>query len=162
MNFNSFLPTTYKKGLIHTLLFRAYNICADYTILHNEIEFLKSIWQKNSFPLFFIDNCIKKFLDQLFISRDPSNDKSKKTELFICLQFLGKSSLKMKKQLIEIFRTCEKDFKLNVLFKSSNRLRNSFRFKDLIPKYMNSKVIYKYNCNICNDVYIGKTKSSCP
>ena len=23
---------------------------------------------------------------------------------------------------------------------------------------MNSKVIYKYKCNICNDVYIGETK----
>ena len=30
LNFNSFLLMDYKKGLIHTLLFRAYNICADY------------------------------------------------------------------------------------------------------------------------------------
>ena len=30
LNFNSFLPMDYKKGLIHNLLFRAYNICADY------------------------------------------------------------------------------------------------------------------------------------
>ena len=29
LNFNSFLPIDPKKGLIHTLLFRAYNICAD-------------------------------------------------------------------------------------------------------------------------------------
>ena len=42
---NSFLPMHYKKGLIHTLLFRAYNICVDYITLHTEIEFLKSIWQ---------------------------------------------------------------------------------------------------------------------
>ena len=28
----------------------------------------------------------------------------------------------------------------------------------IIPKYMNSKVIYKFKCNICNDVYIGETK----
>ena len=51
MNYNSFLPTNYKKGLIDTLLFRSYNICADYSILHNEIKHLKTIWQKNSFPL---------------------------------------------------------------------------------------------------------------
>ena len=48
--------------------------------------------------------------------------------------------------------------KLNVVFKSSNRIRNAFRFKDQIPKYMNSKVIYKFKCNICNDVYIGEMK----
>ena len=53
LNFNSFLPMDYKKGLIHTLLFRAHNICADYVTLHIEIEFLKSTWQRNSFPFFF-------------------------------------------------------------------------------------------------------------
>ena len=41
--FNSFLPMDYKKGLIYILLFRASNICAEYVILHNEIEILKSI-----------------------------------------------------------------------------------------------------------------------
>ena len=53
MNYNSFLPTNYKKGLINTLLFQPYNICANYSILHNKIKYLKAIWQKNSFPLFF-------------------------------------------------------------------------------------------------------------
>ena len=158
MNYNSFLPVKYKKGLIHTLLFRAYNICADYNTLHNEIEYLKSVWQRNSFPFFFIDSCIKKFLDKLFISSKPSNNASDKKEIFICLEYLGKISLQSKKQLIEIFRTCQKNVKLNVVFRSSNRIRNAFRFKDLIPSYMNSKVIYKYKCNICNDVYIGETK----
>ena len=69
LNFNSFLPMGYKKGLIHNLLFRAYDICAEYVTLHNTIEFLRSIWQRNSFPLFFIDNCTKNFLDKLFIKR---------------------------------------------------------------------------------------------
>ena len=60
LNYNSFLTTNYKKGLINTLLFQSYNIRADYRILHNEIKYLKTIGQKNSFPLIFIDNCIKK------------------------------------------------------------------------------------------------------
>ena len=42
----------YEIGLIHNLLFRAYNIYADYITLHNDIEFLKTIWQRNSFPTF--------------------------------------------------------------------------------------------------------------
>ena len=92
MNYNSFLPVKYKKGLIHTLLFCAYNICADFQTLHQEIEFLNSIWQRNSFPLFFIDSCIKKFLDKLFIPSRPSNNISDKREIFICLEYLGKIS----------------------------------------------------------------------
>ena len=67
-------------------------------------------------------------------------------------------SLQNKKQLTEIFQTCQKNIKLNVVFRSSNRICNAFRFKDQIPKYMSSKVIYKFKCNISNDVYIGETK----
>ena len=52
-----------------------------------------------------------------------------------------------------------KKMKLNVVFQSWNKIRNVFRFKDQIPIYMNSNVIYKYKCNICNDVYFGETKS---
>ena len=48
--------------------------------------------------------------------------------------------------------------KLNVVFRSSNKIRNAFRFKYQIPIYMNSNVIYKYKCNICNDLHIGETK----
>ena len=71
---------------------------------------------------------------------------------------MGKISLQSKKQLIDIFRTCCKKMKLNVLFRSSNKIRNAFCSKDQIRIYINSNVIYKYKCNICNDVYIGETK----
>ena len=41
---------------------------------------------------------------------------------------------------------------------TSFKIRNTFRFNDQIPIYMNSDLIYKYKCNICNDAYIGETK----
>ena len=66
LNLTSFLSIDYEKDLIHNLLFYSYNTCADHVTLHNEIEFLKSTWQRNSFPLFFIDNFIKKIVDTLF------------------------------------------------------------------------------------------------
>ena len=48
--------------------------------------------------------------------------------------------------------------KPNLVFRSSDKNHNAFRFKDQIPIYMNSNAIYKYKCNICNDVYIDETK----
>ena len=48
--------------------------------------------------------------------------------------------------------------KLDVVFPSLNKIHNAFRFKDQIPIYMNSNVIDKYKCNICNDVYIDEKK----
>ena len=158
MNYNNFSPTNHKKGLIDTLSFRSYNKCVDYSILYNEIKYLKTIWQKNLSPLLFIDSCVKKVLDKLFITRKSSNTISDKKEIFICLEFLGKISPQSKKQLIDIFRTFRKNVKLNVMFRSLNNISNAFRFKDQIPIYMDSNVIYKYKCNISNDVYIRETK----
>ena len=117
MNYNNFVPLKYKKDLIHTLLIRAFNICADYNTFHNEVQYLKLIWQKNSFPLFFIDSSIKRFLDKLFITRKTPDSVSDKKEIFICLEFLGKISFQGKKQLTEIFRTCKENLKVNVIFK---------------------------------------------
>ena len=37
-------------------------------------------------------------------------------------------------------------------------MSNSFRFKDWLPRSINSKVLYKCTCDSCNSVYIGKTK----
>ena len=43
LNFNSHLPSEYKKGLLQTLLYRTYNIYTNYTNLHQEIVYLKSV-----------------------------------------------------------------------------------------------------------------------
>ena len=81
MNYNSFLALKYKKGLIRTLLFQAFNICAGYNTFYNEVKYLKLIWQKKFFPLFFIDSCIKRFLDKLFITRKISDSVSDKLHI---------------------------------------------------------------------------------
>ena len=89
------------------------------------------------FPLFFIDNCIHKFLNKLFIKHEQDSTTTQKKEITISLENLGKISLLAKRQLTDIFRSCCKDIKLNVVFKISNRLRNAFRFKDQLPKCIN-------------------------
>ena len=76
----------------------------------------------------------------------------------ISLEFLRQISLQVKRQLIEIFRTCNKDIKLNVVFNSSVRMSNAFLFKNQIQKCLNSMLLYKFTGNTCNSVYIGKTK----
>ena len=43
-------------------------------------------------------------------------------------------------------------------FKSSNRLKNSFKYKDRLPSHLNSKVVYQFKCDSCNAAYIGKTR----
>ena len=58
-NFYSFISDNYKKDLTFTLLFRVSSI--DWNKFHAEVTYLKDIFRKNSFPLHFIDYCIKIF-----------------------------------------------------------------------------------------------------
>ena len=63
-NYYSYIADNYKKGLIFCLLFRIFTFSVTWSKFHAEVEFLKIIFRKNSFPLHFIDKCIKVFLNR--------------------------------------------------------------------------------------------------
>ena len=48
--------------------------------------------------------------------------------------------------------------KLRVIFNANNRLRTFLSFKDKIPLSVRSHILYKYTCDGCNAIYIGKTR----
>ena len=43
--------------------------------------------------------------------------------------------------------------KLQVIFKSQNKLSNNFRFKYPVPQMLTSGVVYKFQCGLCNESY---------
>ena len=59
-NYESFIPTHQKRGLLHTLLHRSFSIRCDFKTFHSEIDHLKTILIKNNYPLNFIDSCINR------------------------------------------------------------------------------------------------------
>ena len=68
--FESFIPEMHKRVLIETLLHRSFRLCSSYKNFHREIETLKSIFKHNNYPQNFVNQCIKKFLNKLFIKKD--------------------------------------------------------------------------------------------
>ena len=79
-----------------------------------------------------------------------------KKTLFLVLPYLGPLSLqtrtKLRKSLKGILNCC----KLQIVFKSQNKLAKAFRFKDRIPKKLTSGVVYKFQCGLCNQSYYGE------
>ena len=67
-NYNSFLPEIYKTGLVQTLLFRLFTICSNWSLVHKEIEFLKAVMRKNSYPDRLLDSVIHRFLSGIFVA----------------------------------------------------------------------------------------------
>ena len=91
-DFESFLPTIYKFGMLYTLPYHCFKICSHWTKFDEELSFLKQVFFKNGYPLSFIDNCFKTFVDKLFIKCPQLITVQKKT-LFLSLPYLGEISL---------------------------------------------------------------------
>ena len=156
LNFKSFVPFIYKKGLIFCLLHRVYSICSDWKIIHHEINVLKCMLIRNKYPLELINRCIHTFLAKLFIDK-PKLVTVPKKEFTVCLPFLGKETLLVKRKLEKLFSLMWPAFKLRVVLNSGIKIGSLFNFKDNLPFGVRSFVVYKYTCGDCYITYIGKT-----
>ena len=99
------------------------------------------------------------FLDKKYRVREKKRKITvpKKT-LFLVLPHLGPLSLQTRTKLREseslkdILNCC----KLQILLKSQSKLAKVFQFKDHIPKELTSRVVYKFQCGLCNESYHGE------
>lgn len=158
-NYSSFLPEIYKSGLIRTLLFRLYTICSDWQLIHQEIEHLRTVMRRNAYPDRLIDSVIHRFLAYLFAPKDRPDLRAKDCKTFqIYLPFLGSVSSRTEKAITKAFQQFIPNCRIRIITTATTRLRTLFSFKDKIPKYLSSRVVYKFTCGNCKATYIGKTK----
>ena len=155
-NFYSFISDKYKKGLIFCLLFRSFTFTISWDRFHAEVEFLKGIFRKNSYPEHFIDKCIKIFLDKKI--KPTLVHTEQKQVLKISLPFMGKFSNEVKRKISRLASNFLVNTKVCIIWNSPRKLRTLFTFKDRLPMRLRSKILYRYTCNRCNSIYLGKTK----
>ena len=142
--------------------YRAYKISSAYLSLHNELEFLKKIFQLNGHPLDFVERQIRKTLNKFL---DPPNPPTNvddyipmeaKSVLFVTY-FLGSHSDKLRNDLRNLTKEYLPNAKLQVIFRSGCVIGDLFGFKDKLPESCMSCFIYKYACESCNAFYIGNS-----
>ena len=80
-----------------------------------------------------------------------------KKQLYSVLPFMGKMSALVKSGLARSLHKRLPFCKVKIIFKTSNRSKNYFSFKDVIPEPLRSCKIYIFTCGSCNASYIGKT-----
>ena len=68
----------------------------------------------------------------------------------------GSSTLKRK--LRTYFKNSLPQYIIKIILTSTNRLSSLFRFKDVIPKKLQSYLVHKSSCSNCNVTYYGKTE----
>ena len=132
-NYESFIPTYQKSGLLHTLLQRSFSICCDFKTFHFEIDHLKTILMKNNYPGKLIDLCIKSFFNKLCTPKAIVHNIPKRN-VFVKLLFLGRTSFQIRKKLQKLFSDKFTFCNLKIVFTSPLRVKGFFTFKDKLPK----------------------------
>ena len=140
-NFHTFIPFTYKQGLILSLLRR----CSSYQNFHQELQMLKNIFKLSSFPTHLFDKCVSLFLDKTFTTKSVIHTVSKKV-LYISLPFTGCHALQIRTQILKLCSPAYPHIRIRIVFQPGKRLSQLFNFKDRIPKALKSCVVYSYTC----------------
>ena len=127
-------------------------ISSDWPKFHLELVKLTDVFKNNGYPDNFINNCFKVFLYSKYRIQEKVIAVPKKT-LFLVCPYLGPLSLQTRTKLWKSLKGILNCCKLEIVFKSQNKLAKAFHFKDRIPKELTSGVFYKFQCGLCNESY---------
>ena len=158
---NSLCPLKYKRNLVRCPLSRAYKICNTWPNIHNAFETITNMLLKNGYPLSFIQNQIRNFLNHKHQFNLDNNSNYQPCPYQRCIFFklsdIGSTSLLVEKELRSCFqRKLQNKIKF-VFIHNTFKRGNLFSHKDKQTTLRRSNVVYKLNCS-CGGSYIGQTK----
>ena len=148
---DSFSPKSRKISLIEIIVHRALKICSA-SKLEDELEIIRHIFRESGYPTYIIDGTIKKKL-----ARSANSPKfgPMKQPVYVKLPRKGSSSEEAAKHLCSAVHSTYGTVKLHVIFSTCRLLPSTY--KDTLPKYAKSNVIYLFKCKRCESEYVGKT-----
>ena len=158
LHYRSIVPTIWKKGLIKTLIHRAYHLSSSWGVFHREILQIEEILTFNGYPKWWLTKAVKYFLDNHYNDESKKDDKPKIEPNYVVFKLLynGKPSMTLKRNINRILRHC-KISNIKICF-ITKRLRSVLPIKNQTSIFLRSSIVYKFQCsadpNIC---YIGET-----
>ena len=158
-NYKSFVPFTYKKGLIKTLIDRTFRLNNSWVGFHLDLEKLKVILQKNEYPPKLIDKSVYRYLSKKIINKPSETDPIETNEniRYFKLPFIGKFSKFTENKLQKLTKQfCKEGTNIKIVF-STFKLASLFSAKDKVPYGLKSYVVYKLLCAGCNASNVGET-----
>ena len=155
LSYFSYVFPSFKFNAISSLLHRGFKISSTYFLMHKEFEFLKVFFFNNGYPIFLINRIIRKFLDEKF--SDFEKPESNTEIIYSILPYFGPQSLKLKKELLAVFRKYIPNYEIKLIFINRYTIGSFFNYKDKIPTCLRSSLVYEYSCAQCASRYVGST-----
>ena len=104
---------------------------------------------------YFLNKCIRCFLDNIFCPEPKVSFVSKKI-IYFWFPFTGQHSLQLRNQIRKLCSSAF-IFPSGFYYRPSLRLSHFFPFKDRAPKGIRSRVVYRFKCKCCSALYVGQT-----
>ena len=160
MKWDSFVPKSYKKGLVNCLVFRAWKLCSSYVLFHSEILFVKELLMSNGYPANFIDSIVHRFLSKQFSNTDVIQPYGPhKRRVYLCLPYVGElATNKFARQIRRLIAKIAPCVELWLVFRAAQKLSCLTRLKSKLNVLSRSGVVYQISCTQCEAFYVGKTK----
>ena len=106
-----------------------------------------------------IDNVIKKYLQNAI---NKTNTGSMSVEMpnierrYFKLPFIGMYSKVTQNKIEKLYKRFCKNVRVKLVF-TSDKLLQTFSYKDSYPSVLSSNVVYNFVCASCNATYVGQT-----
>ena len=154
MNFKSFLPKTYKLGLISTLIDRVFKIAHNRSIFFFEMKKVREFLGRNSYPPHLVDKQMKKYLKKVDLAKEK--DKDDENISYMKLPYIGDYSRTVQNKILTLCSKLCKNTNIKLVF-TSKKISSYFSSKDKMPSDLRARVVYKFSCAGCNACYVGQT-----
>ena len=155
-HFHSFIPLAYKRSLVSCLLHRIFNLCSNYENFHVQLEVVRKLFNLNEFPSHMFDQLVRRFLNNIFEPKPVVHTAPKKT-VYFCLPFTGSHSFQICTEITRLCNAAYPHLNIRFVFRSTTRISSFFPFKDKVPKFLKSGVVYLFKCQCCSASYVGQT-----
>ena len=156
-SFFSYCCRIFKINGIQTILHRAYNICSSPSSFHEEVSFLRTFFHNNGFPHTLFNSQLETFLSKKLDFHQTVSTVPKKPSYFV-LPYFGHQSVLLAKQLSQLISEYFTHLDPKIILINNNKIKNIFKYKDTLPKLLQSSVVYQYSCpQNCGSAYVGST-----
>ena len=122
---------------------------------HFDLENVKTVLQRNLYPIQLIDKIARSYLNNKISSGNKVNQPESNTRYYK-LPFIGRFSGQTQEKLNALIKKYCKSVSVKVVF-TSFKIGQSFLNKDPVPSSLKSNVVYQFKCAGCSACYIGET-----
>jgi predicted GIY-YIG superfamily endonuclease len=169
-NWSSFVPFSYKKASVVSMIQRAISVCSSYSLLAVELDEIRRICQLNGYPRGFVDTRIGIGLTKYLNKKQNDNNNSEESNvpvaagggekdlMYVEVPFIGDQTDLMKRKLQRLSETIRPDLDVRFYAKPPRAVRTFFPNKAPVPKHLQSNTVYAVTCEDYGDTYVGMTK----